>query len=51
MVAELLDGLDNHKAADFDDLNARELKECINGIYPILALIFNESLVRGDLPK
>ena len=51
MVAELLDGLNNHKAADLNGLNAGELKECINGFYPLLALIFNESLARGDLPK
>ena len=33
-----------------DGLNARVLKECSNEISPILALIFNESLARGDVP-
>ena len=28
----------------------RVLKECSNEISPILALIFNESLARGDVP-
>ena len=31
-------------------LIARVLKECSNEISPILALIFNESLARGDVP-
>ena len=29
---------------------ASVLKECCNEISPILALIFNESLARGDVP-
>ena len=33
-----------------DGLNARVLKKCSNEISPILALIFNESLARGDVP-
>ena len=48
-VAKLFDGLNVNKASDLDGLNARVLKECCNEIYPILALIFNESLARGDL--
>ena len=46
----LLDGLNIHKAPGPDGLNARVLKECSNGISPILALIFNASLARGDVP-
>ena len=49
-VAKLLDGLNVHKAPSPDGLNARVLKECSNEISPILALIFNKSLARGDVP-
>ena len=49
-VAKLLDGLNILKAPGPDGLNARVLKECSNEISPILALIFNESLARGDVP-
>ena len=49
-VTKLLDGLNVHKALGPDGLNARVLKECSNEISPILALIFNESLARGDVP-
>ena len=49
-VAKLLGGLNVHKAPDPDGLNARVLKECSNGISSILALIFNVSLARGDVP-
>ena len=49
-IAKLLDRLNVHKAPGPDGLNTRELKECSNEISPILALIFNESLARGDVP-
>ena len=49
-VAKLFDGLNIHKAPGPDGLNARVLKECSNEISPLLALIFNESLARGDVP-
>ena len=49
-VAKLLDGLNIHKAPGPDGLNARVLIECSNEISPILALIFNESLARRDVP-
>ena len=49
-VSKLLNGLNVHKAPGPDGLNARVLKECSNEIFLILALIFNESLVRGDVP-
>ena len=49
-VAKLLDGLNVHKASGSDGLNARVLKECSNEISTILALIYNESLARGDVP-
>ena len=49
-VAKLLDELNVHKAPGSDGLNARVLKECSNGISPILALIFNESLARVYVP-
>ena len=49
-VAKLLDGLNVHKAPGPDGLNARVLKECSNEISQILALIFNETLARGDVP-
>ena len=49
-VAKLLDGLNIHKAPGPDGLNARVLKECSNEIYPILALIFNESSAWDDVP-
>ena len=49
-VAKLLDWLNMHNAPCPDGLNARVLKECSNEISPILALIFNESLARGDVP-
>ena len=49
-VAKLLDGLNVHKASCLDGLNARVLKECSNEISPILTLIYNESLARGDVP-
>ena len=39
-----------HKASGPDGLNARVLKECRNEISLILALIYNESLDRGDAP-
>ena len=38
-----------HKALCADGLNARMLKEYSNEISPVLALIFNESLARGDV--
>ena len=46
----LLNGLNVHKALGPDGLNTRVLQECSNEISPILALIFNESLARGDVP-
>ena len=49
-IAKLLDGLNVLKASGPDGLNARVLKECSNEIFPILALIYNESLARGDVP-
>ena len=49
-VAKLLDGLNFHKASDMDGLNARVLKEYIDKISSILALIFNESLAWGNVP-
>ena len=49
-VAKLLDGLNVHKASGPDGLNARVLQYCSNEISPILALIYNESLARGDAP-
>ena len=49
-VATLLDGLNVQKASGLDGLNARVLKECSNEISPILALIYNESLARGNVP-
>ena len=49
-VAKLLDGLNVLKAPGPDGLNARVLKECSNEISPILALIFNETFARGDVP-
>ena len=49
-VTKLLDRLNVHKASGPDRLNARVLKECSNEISPILALIYNESLARGDVP-
>ena len=49
-VAKLLDGLNVHKASGPDGLNVRVHKECSNEISPILALIYNESLARGDVP-
>ena len=49
-VAKLLDGLNIHKAPGPDGLNTSVLKECSNEISPILALIFNKSLARDDVP-
>ena len=49
-VAKLLERLNVHKAPGPDGLNARVLKECSNEISSILALIFNESFARGDVP-
>ena len=49
-VAKLLDRLNVRKASGPDGLNARVLKECSNEISSILALIYNESLARGDVP-
>ena len=50
-VAKLLDRLNVQKASGPDGLNARVLlKGCSNEISPILALIYNESLARGDVP-
>ena len=49
-VTKLLDGLNVHKASGPDGLNVIVLKECNNEISPILALIYNESLARGDVP-
>ena len=49
-VTKLLDGLNFHKASGPDGLNARVLKESSNEISPVLALIYNASLARGDVP-
>ena len=49
-VTKLLDGLNVHKAPGPDGLNARVLKECSTQISPILALIYNEFLVQGNVP-
>ena len=43
-VAKLFSGLNVHKDSGPDGLNAT------NEIFPILALIYNESLARGDVP-
>ena len=45
-VTKLLDGLNVHIASGPDGLNARVLKECSNEISPILALIYNDGLVK-----
>ena len=50
-AADALDRLNVHKASGPDRLNARVLKECSNEIPPILALIFNESFARGNVPE
>ena len=49
-VSKLLDGLNIHKASGPDGLNTRVIKERSNEISPILALIYNESLARGEVP-
>ena len=49
-VAKLLEGLNVHKASGRYGLNATVLKECSNEISPILALIYNEFLSRGNVP-
>ena len=49
-VGKLLDGLNVHKAPGPDSLDAKVLKECSNEIFSMLALIFNKSLARGDVP-
>ena len=49
-VAKLLDGLNVHKPPGSDGLNARVLKECSTQILPILALIYIESLAKGNVP-
>ena len=49
-VAKLLEGLNVYKASGTDGLNARVLKGCSNEISLLLALIYMESLARGDVP-
>ena len=49
-VLKLLNNLKIHKASGPDGLNARVLKEYSSEIAPILALIYNESLVQGTVP-
>ena len=49
-VTKLLDGLNVHKAPGPDGLNARVPKEHNNEIYPLLALVLNDSLARGNVP-
>ena len=49
-VATPLDGLNVHKASGQGGLNARVLKECSNEVSPILALYYNDSLAREDVP-
>ena len=49
-VIKMLNRPNVHKASGPKGQNARVLKECCNEISPILALIFNESLARGDVP-
>ena len=49
-VAKLLAKLNIHKASGPDGLNARVLKECSSEVAPVLAYIFNESLVEGVVP-
>ena len=49
-VAKLLAKLNIHKASGQDGLNARVLKECSSEVAPVLAYIFNESLVEGVVP-
>ena len=39
-----------HRALGPDELNARVLKERSTQISPILALIYNESLAKGNVP-
>ena len=48
-VAKPFDGPNVNKASGPDGLTARVLKECRNEISPILELIYNESLARGDV--
>ena len=49
-VDKLLDRLNVHKASVMDWLNARVLKECSNEVSPILALVLNGFLARGNVP-
>ena len=49
-VLKLLNNLKIHKASGPDGLSARVLKEYSSEIAPILALIYNESLVQGTVP-
>ena len=48
-VDKLFDGLNVHKAPGPDGLNTKVLKECSSEVSPILELIFNESLARGNV--
>ena len=49
-VFKLLNGLNMNEASGPDGLSARVLNECSSEIAPILALIYNESLVQGNVP-
>ena len=50
-VAKLLIRLYIHKSPGPEGLNVRVLKESSKEISPILALIINESLARGEVPN
>ena len=50
-VRKLLIKSNPNKASGPDQIPARILKECSEGIAPILALIFNRSLQEGQVPR
>ena len=50
-ILKLLDNLQPHKASGPDQIHGKILKECKDEIAPILQIIFEKSLLSGQLPK
>ena len=49
-VTKLLQKINTRKATGPDKIPARMLKECSKDIAPILAIVFNKSILTGQVP-
>ena len=50
-VVKLLNGLNPHKVTGPDQLPARILKETANEVAPAMTMLFQASLIQGQIPS